>query len=98
MWRRTPRHRRASAPPPRPGIRIRISTRDGVVVDADSEHLYYSAKFGGAPGCDPGCLPGCDKHGWLNLVGGGPVGQQMGMPCPAGEFSAVPIKIEIKPI
>jgi hypothetical protein len=40
-----------------PGIRIRISTQNGVVFDGDSQHLHYAAKYAG--------------DGWLDLIAGG---------------------------
>ena len=83
--------RRETGPLTYPGIRLRISVPSGVIVDVDSEHLHYSAKYGNAgEGCEPGCLPGCDKHGWLDLIAGGGMGTT--------EFSTVPLKIEVKPI
>jgi hypothetical protein len=90
------RRRPEPEPPWYPGIRLRISTRDGVIVDAGSDHLYYSAKYGGPEPCTPACLPGCEKHGWLNLVAGG---GSLGMLSPVTqEFSQVPLKIEIRPV
>lgn len=44
----------------RPGIRLRISTRDGVVLEADSEELYLAARHG--------------PDGWRQLIPGGPDG------------------------
>lgn len=74
-----------------PGIRLRISVASGVVVDANSEHLYYSAKYGGpVEPCGPACPPDCDKHGWLDLIAGGDAGTT--------DFSTVPLKIAIKPV
>ena len=81
--------RRPERPPAYPGIELRISTRDGVVVEADSASLYYSAKFGGIPG------------EWFALIGGGRGGGELGelgMPTPAGEYSVVGLKIEIRPV
>lgn len=94
------RKRQPSPPLWYPGIELRISTPDGVIVDADSAHLYYSAKYGGPKPCTPACLPGCYEHGWLNLVAGGGelVGGELGMLSPAEEYSAVPLKIEIRPV
>lgn len=78
-----------------PGVQFRISTPNGVIVEADSEHLHWIAKYGGlGEPCNPACLPGCQKHGWLDLIAGG----GDGMACPAEEFSTVPLKIEIKPV
>jgi hypothetical protein len=55
--------------PTHPGIRLRISVPAGPLVDADSDHLYYVARFGGTgTACVPGCLPGCDLHGWCDLM------------------------------
>ncbi len=90
------RRRKHQPPPPlwHPGVRFRILTPDGLIVDADSDRLYYSAKYGGEF-CSPGCVPGCDEHGWLSLVGGG---GDLGMLSPAGEFSVVPLKVEIRPV
>ena len=59
-----------------PGIRLRVSTKDGVVLELDSDELYLAARFAGS-------------NGWRALIPGGPDG--------AGEFSTVPVKIEIKP-
>jgi hypothetical protein len=73
-----------------PGVIFRLSTPSGVVVQATSEHLYYSAKYAGTSHCNPSCLADCDKHGWLNLISGGFDGW-------AEEFTTVPVKIEIKP-
>lgn len=65
-----------------PGILLRISTPDGVVVEASSWHLYCSAKFAGV------------GDGWLNLITA--ADPNYGPQCPAEEFSTVPLKIEIK--
>jgi hypothetical protein len=91
--------RRKPDPAPRdyPAILFRISTPDGVIVQADSEHLYYTAIYGSQGfGCTPACPPGCDRHGWLNLITAG--GEGFGAQCPAGEFSTVPLRIEVKPL
>lgn len=56
-----------------PGIRLRLSwssptSGKQAIVDADSVHLYYIAKYGGyASVCSPRCLPGCQDHGWYQL-------------------------------
>lgn len=97
--RRTPRHSRVLAAP---RVRLRISTADGPVTDVTSDDLYYIARFADVAPCTPACLPGCDKHGWLNLIAGGcdtlaGSFHGPGLQCPAGEFSTVPLKIEIKP-
>lgn len=71
-----------------PGIRLRISTQNGVVLETDSAQLHYMAryaKYGDHP-CTPACEPG---HEWLNLIAGGDHG--------ALEFTQVPVKIEIQP-
>ena len=83
LGRRRPE--RPRPPASRPGIELRISTPDGVVVESDSESLYLMAKFGGIPG------------EWFALIGGGPSGP-FGMPTPFGEYSVVPLKIEIRPV
>lgn len=67
-----------------PGILLRISTPDGVVVEADSWHLYFTARYSGA------------GDGWLNLISA--ADPNYGPACPAEEFSTVPLKIEIKPV
>jgi len=84
-----------------PGIELRISTRDGEIMRVTSTDLHYAAKyesFAQRPpgGCDPGCMPGCDRHGWLSLMAG--VATEFAEPPPGGEFSTVPIKIEVKPL
>lgn len=85
------RRKREPEPSWYPGVRFRISTINGVVVDADSGTLYYMAKLGGFDEpCTPACLPDCEKHGWMGLIAGGPDG---GL-----EFSQVPLKIEIRPV
>lgn len=89
------RRRREPTREPPPGVRFRISTRDGVIVDADSLHLHVAAKYGkygGVSSCTPACLPGCDKHGWFNLIAGEDARTVV------EEFSTVPLKIEIKPV
>jgi hypothetical protein len=92
VWfRRTPKTPRTF-----PGIRLRISTINGVIVEANSEQLYLSAKFAGPEPCTPMCLPGCMKHGWLNLIAGMDP-RDMGQFVPPGDFSMVPLKIEIRP-
>jgi len=78
-----------------PGIRLRISNISGELVDADSDHLYYSAKFGNPVPCGPDCLQSCDKHGWLELIPG--AGEMTylydaDMPLPGR------LKIEVKPV
>lgn len=67
-----------------PGVQFRISTINGVIIDINSEQLYYAARYGEY----------CDEHGWLNLVAGGADGMQV----PGSEFSVVPLKVEIKPV
>lgn len=94
---RSPFRRKPQPAQLHPGIRIRVSVPNGAILDTDSSHLHYSAMFAGPAACDIDCLPGCDRHGWLNLVPGSPA-DSIGVPIPGGEYSRVPMKIEIKPI
>ena len=73
--------KRERATPRQAGIDLRISTPDGVVVLADSEHLHYAAKYGEH-----------DREGWLQLIGGGTDYD----PEATGQYSTVPLKIEIR--
>jgi hypothetical protein len=97
---RLPRRRREPPPVLFPGVMFRISTPDGVIVETSSQHLYYSAKYAGPEPCTPACPPGCQKHGWFNLITGRDHEDyaRFGPSCPAGEFSVVPLKIEVKPV
>jgi len=49
--------RRVRVPRTHEGIRLRISVPEGPLIDADSDQLYYLAKFGG-----------CDDGGWTDLL------------------------------
>lgn len=99
MW---PFRRRRTAAVPAvdlwyPGIALRISTPNGEIVLANSDELYAIAKYSGAgDGCSPACSPGCLRHGWLNLVAGGSL--EFGDAIPSGDFSVVPLRIEVKPM
>jgi hypothetical protein len=83
-----------------PGIRLRISVPSGPLVEADSQHLYYVAKFGGEQSvCTPACLPGCDSHGWMCLI----PGSEANFMTWAGDFGwvgdqDVKLRVEIKPV
>lgn len=79
MRLRLPRRRERSL-----GIRLRISTPNGVVVDTDSVDLHCIARFSGAA-----------EGSWYKLIAGSMDGY---VPCPAEEFSTVPVKIEIMPV
>ena len=90
-----PRRRRAA-------ILVRISTANGVVLETDSETLRYAAVY--SVGVDQWCKPGCPSdpalcldHGWFSLVAGS-TSADLGQLSPAGEFSTVPLKIEVKPV
>jgi hypothetical protein len=84
-------HIRRHKPKEYPGVRFRISTLNGVVLDVDSADLYFAARYGGQDdGCTPACVPGCEKHGWTDLIAGGPDG--------AMEFTRVPLKIQVRPV
>lgn len=62
----------ATAPLGHTGIRLRIRTPHGPLVEADSDHLYWIAKYGGIieSRCEITCLPGCTEHGWYELFPG----------------------------
>lgn len=64
------------------GIELRISTPNGVVAEADSEHLHYMAKYGDGE--------------WMDLIAGNGHGTGLGDPSPHEEFSTVPVKIQIR--
>lgn len=66
FWRRKPK------PATHIGIQLRISIPGaGPILEASSDHLYYIARYGGAPEpCRPDCLPDCKKHGWFDVLGG----------------------------
>lgn len=90
--------RRHRAHRPFPGILLRISTVNGPVVEADSQHLFYAARYG-TEGCTAACSDDCTVHGWFNLMAGGmdQLSTAFGLEPPSGEFSVVPLKIEIRP-
>jgi hypothetical protein len=52
------------------GIRLRITSTAGTLLDLDSDALHFTAKLSGVGPCLPPCLPGCEQHGWLNLTEG----------------------------
>ena len=49
------------------GIRLRLSTKDGVLLEVDSDFAHHMATLRLA-GCTPLCPLGCDQHGWVNLL------------------------------
>jgi hypothetical protein len=54
-----------------PGIRLQIVCPAGPLVDANSDHLYFVAKYGGrATECYISCPPNCREHGWYELFPG----------------------------
>lgn len=69
LWRR---HRIPEVVPGHIGIRLRIDSPAGPLLDVDSDHLYFVAKWGNpcGPACSFACLPGCTKHGWTNVFPG----------------------------
>lgn len=79
------RHRRRA---PFPGIEVRISTVNGPLVLADSEQLYYAAKYSGAA---------ATADGWFDLVAGSTT-DELGQLPPGGQFSVVPLRIEIRAV
>ena len=77
------------------GIRIRVSNCNGELLEADSDHLYWTACYSGqVTPCTPACPPFCDRHGWLELIPGQdlPYRYPDDMPVPAR------LKIEVKPV
>jgi len=81
---------------------VRISTPHGVVMETDSEQLRYAAQAGirVEQWCIPGCPPDpelCLEHGWLSLVAGS-TANELGQLAPAGEYSTVPLRIQVKPV
>lgn len=70
-----------------PGIELRISNMNGVIVQAASDMLYYSAKFGGSMNGE-----------WLELIPGG--SEPGSMYYAYDDCLAAPsrLKIEIRPV
>ena len=70
------------------GIRLRLSIREGVLLEVDSDFAHHMALLRQrGPDCGPDCSPlcslGCDEHGWVDLLKGIKQGA---------------VKIEIKPV
>lgn len=74
-----------------PGIRLRINTVHGPIVDVDSVRLHWIAKFArGISRCDPGCRADCTQHGWYDLL-------ENVIRSPDGNISGL-VAIEIQPV
>lgn len=82
------RRRKAAPVPAVRGIELRISTPDGVVVEADSEHLHYYANITGGLG------------NWQTLIAANGVADFSAIPAGVDpmSFSVVPLRIEVRSI
>jgi hypothetical protein len=71
-----------------PGIQVRISIPAGPILEGDSDHLHWLAKYRGVDPCPPSCLPSCREHGWSEII----PGQEMPLRSTEG------LRIEIRPV